>query len=113
MARLADPESRPALPPPGGTPGWVSRHGDPDWMVNQLPVGMVQNDFFVRFVSIFQDVATTLLDDADNLEHIPDLTVTPTSMISLLGRLDRGGSGRREPARGSAAQRCWPSRAGR
>ena len=85
LPRLADPESRAALPPPrrdarvGGPPR------DPDWMVNQLPVGMVQDDFFVRFVSIFQDVAGTLLEDADNLEHVPDLTVTPTSMISVLG----------------------------
>jgi phage tail-like protein len=53
-------------------------------MVNQLPVGMVQDDFFVRFVSIFQDVATSLLEGADNLEHIPDLTVTPSPLISVL-----------------------------
>jgi len=85
LARLADPESRPALPPPRRDARVGLPPRDPDWMVNQLPVGMVQDDFFVRFVSIFQDVAATLLEDADNLEHIPDLTVTPTSMISLLG----------------------------
>jgi len=85
LRRLADPESRAALPPPRRDARVGPPPRDPDWMVNQLPVGMVQDDFFVRFVSIFQDVATTLLEDADNLEHVPDLTVTPTSMVSVLG----------------------------
>ena len=55
-----------------------------DWMLRQLPVQMLSHDFFVRFVSIFQDLASTLLDDADLVEHIPDATVTPVPMLSAL-----------------------------
>ncbi|WP_051265016.1 phage tail protein [Nakamurella lactea] len=54
------------------------------WLVNQLPVGMLQTDFFVRFVSIFQELGETLMQDADLLEHVPDLTVSPTPMLSAL-----------------------------
>ncbi len=56
----------------------------PRWLVDQLPVGMVQSDFFVRFVALFQEVASTLLDDADLVEHIPDVTVTPAPMLQSL-----------------------------
>ena len=56
-----------------------ARH--PRWLVDQLPVGMVQSDFFVRFVALFQELASTLLDDADLVEHIPDVTVTPVPML--------------------------------
>ena len=56
----------------------------PRWLVDQLPVGMVQSDFFVRFVALFQEVASTLLDDADLVEHIPDVTVTPAPMLQCL-----------------------------
>ena len=31
----------------------------PHWMLNQLPVGMLDGDFFVRFVSIFQELGGT------------------------------------------------------
>ena len=43
-------ESR-VVPPP--------RH--PQWLLNQLPVGMLQSDFFVRFVSIFQALVPGVL----------------------------------------------------
>lgn len=56
----------------------------PQWLVNQLPVGMLGSDFFVRFVSIFQEMAETLMDDADQIEHVPDATVAPTPMLSYL-----------------------------
>jgi phage tail-like protein len=54
-------------------------------MVEQLPVGMVEDEFFVRFVSIFQEVATTLLEGADNVEHVVDISVAPESMVRWLG----------------------------
>ncbi|SDO43385.1 phage tail protein domain-containing protein [Nakamurella panacisegetis] len=57
---------------------------DPQWMINQLPVGMLQSDFFVRFVSIFQELGSKLLDDADLVQHVPDASVTPVPMISHL-----------------------------
>lgn len=59
-----------------------ARH--PRWLVDQLPVGMVQSDFFVRFVGLFQELSSTLLDDADLVEHISDVTVTPVSMLRYL-----------------------------
>lgn len=59
-----------------------ARH--PRWLVDQLPVGMAQSDFFVRFVGIFQEVAATLLDDADLVEHVADATVTPVPMLQAL-----------------------------
>jgi phage tail-like protein len=56
-----------------------------DWMLRQLPVQMLAHDFFVRFVSIFQELGTTLLDDADNVERVVDLSVAPDSSIAWLG----------------------------
>jgi phage tail-like protein len=56
-----------------------------DWLLAQLPMGMLEDDFFTRFVRIFQDVATTYLDGVDNLDHLVDPTVTPTPFIPYLG----------------------------
>jgi phage tail-like protein len=56
----------------------------PQWLINQLPVGMLQSDFFVRFVSIFQELGTALMEDADLVQHVPDAAVTPVPMISHL-----------------------------
>ena len=56
----------------------------PQWLVNQLPVGMLNSDFFVRFVSLFQELAETLLDGADQIEHVPDATVSPVPMLGHL-----------------------------
>lgn len=58
---------------------------DPNWMLNQLPVGMLASDFFVRFVSIFQELGTSLLADADNIENAIDLTVAPDELVRWLG----------------------------
>lgn len=55
-----------------------------DWMLNQLPVGMLESDFFVRFVSIFQELGSSLIADADNIDNVADLSVTPESMIPWL-----------------------------
>src|SRR5437763_1081784 len=56
-----------------------------DWLLGQLPMGMLDDDFFVRFVSIFQEVATTMLDDVDNLGNVVDVTVAPEPMVRWLG----------------------------
>lgn len=61
------------------------RRRDPDWMLQQLPVAMASEDFFVRFVSIFQELGTTLLEDADNIDHVLDVTVAPPAMVRWLG----------------------------
>jgi phage tail-like protein len=48
-------------------------------------MGMLDDDFFVRFVSIFQAVATSLLDDVDNLANIVDVTVAPDPVVRWMG----------------------------
>ncbi len=52
-----------------------------NWMLNQLPVGMLDSDFFVRFVSIFQELGSSLLEDADNIDHLLDVSVAPDAMV--------------------------------
>lgn len=51
------------------------------WLLDQLPVGMVSDEFFARFVSIFQTEAGTLLAHGDNLPHLADPTVAPPAMV--------------------------------
>jgi len=55
-----------------------------DWLLAQLPVGMVEDEFFRRFVSIFQDVATTVLDGVDNIDYVTDTTVNPEPMVQWM-----------------------------
>lgn len=52
-----------------------------DWLLWQLPVGMTDDDFFVRFVTIFQRLADTVLDQVDALPHMFDPTVAPDNMV--------------------------------
>lgn len=55
-----------------------------DWMLGQLPMGMLDDDLFVRFVSIFQEVATSLVEGADNVPNLVDPTVAPVPALSWL-----------------------------
>lgn len=55
-----------------------------DWMLAQLPMGMLDDDLFVRFVSIFQEVATSIVEGADNIPNIVDSTVAPVPALSWL-----------------------------
>lgn len=57
----------------------------PTWLLNQLPVGLLDSDFFVRFLSIFQEIGDTLLADVDNIENLPALSVTPEGAVRWLG----------------------------
>ena len=66
------------------TSGQVRPQRSPTWMLDQLPVAMVEHDFFARFVSIFQELGTTLLEDADTVEHVPDVTLTPAGLLPYL-----------------------------
>jgi phage tail-like protein len=56
-----------------------------DWLVGQLPMGMLDDDFFVRFTSIFQEVATSFLEGADNISNVVDVTVAPQELVRWLG----------------------------
>ena len=75
-------------PPALGTPRTASMAAPavrrPDWLVGQLPVGMLDDDFFYRFASLFQEQAATYLDGIDNLENVLDLSVAPPAMVRFL-----------------------------
>ncbi|HSL59070.1 MAG TPA: phage tail protein [Acidimicrobiales bacterium] len=55
------------------------------WLIDQLPMGMLDDDFFVRFVGIFQELADTHKLNADSIEHAIDLAVAPPEMVRFLG----------------------------
>lgn len=56
-----------------------------DWLTHQLPVSMVEDEFLVRFLSIFQEVADTVVHQIDNLPHVFDPTVAPLPMVRVMG----------------------------
>jgi phage tail-like protein len=53
--------------------------------VDQLPLAMLEDDFLVRFLGIFQELADTYMVQVDNLEHVIDTTVAPDRMVRALG----------------------------
>jgi len=56
-----------------------------DWLVHQLPMGMVDDDFLVRFLRIFQDVSDTVLHQVDTMVHLFDPAVAPDAMVRTMG----------------------------
>jgi phage tail-like protein len=58
---------------------------NPHWLLNQMPVGMLESDFFVKFLSLFQELGTTLLEGADNIENVVDPTIAPDAMVRWMG----------------------------
>jgi len=62
----------------------TSRRRD-DWLVHQLPVGMTDDDFFVRFVRIFQTMSDTVLQHVDNMPHLFDVNVAPDPVVRTVG----------------------------
>lgn len=87
----------------------------PDWLVDQLPPAMLQEDFFRRFVQLFQAQADTLMAHADNLEHLPDPDLAPPQMLpwlaSWIGLESVDGAGspelQREVLRTAARTLAW------
>lgn len=55
-----------------------------DWLTAQLPVTMVEDDLLRRFVSMFQTVADSILDQVDNLGLLLDPAVAPRPMLRYL-----------------------------
>jgi phage tail-like protein len=55
------------------------------WLVGTLPLGMQSDDFLVRFLSIFEEVATTLRASADSVSRVADVHVTSPPMVRFLG----------------------------
>lgn len=56
----------------------------PGWLVDQLPPGMVDEDFFRRFVTIFEEQAGTLQAHGDNLDVLADTHLTPPQVLPWL-----------------------------
>jgi phage tail-like protein len=56
-----------------------------DWLLAQLPIGMTEDDFLARFVSIFQHIGSSLLHHADTLGHLSDVAVAPDPMVRAVG----------------------------
>lgn len=54
------------------------------WLVDQLPVGMLDDRFFHDFVRLFQAGADTILEQVDNIDNIVDRTVAPIEMLRWL-----------------------------
>lgn len=55
------------------------------WLIDQLPLAMLDDDFLVRFLGIFQEMADTYMVQVDNLDHVADTTVAPDRMVRALG----------------------------
>ena len=55
-----------------------------DWLTHQLPVGMIEDDFMLRFVTIFQRMADTVVHQVDALPHAFDPTVAPLPMVRAM-----------------------------
>lgn len=56
-----------------------------NWLVSQLPVGMTDDDFLVRFVRLIESVADTVVHQIDALPHLFDLSVAPDVMVRTMG----------------------------
>jgi phage tail-like protein len=56
-----------------------------DWLIHQLPVAMTDDDFLVRFLSIFQSVSNSVLHQIDTLPHMFDPAVAPSPMVRAMG----------------------------
>ncbi|MAT03657.1 MAG: phage tail protein [Acidimicrobiaceae bacterium] len=57
-----------------------------DWLVHQLPVGMTEDDFLRRFLSIFQSVGDSVLAQIDVIDRQFDPTVAPDPMVREMGQ---------------------------
>ncbi len=55
-----------------------------DWLLQQLPVAMVEDDFLGRFLMIFQTIADTELHQIDTLGHLFDPAVAPDGMVRAM-----------------------------
>jgi phage tail-like protein len=56
-----------------------------DWLLQQLPVGMSEQQFLRRFLQIFQHISDTVLHQIDQLDHVFDPTVAPDAMVRAMG----------------------------
>ena len=57
-----------------------------DWLIQQLPVGMTEDDFLVRYLTIMQRIATSVMEQVDTLPHAFDPAVAPEPMVQEMAR---------------------------
>ena len=55
-----------------------------DWLIHQLPVGMIEDDFLVRYLTIFQRMSDTVIEQIDNLPKMFDPDVAPDEMVRTM-----------------------------
>lgn len=55
------------------------------WLTGNLPLGMQVDPMLVKFVSIFEEVASTLRADADSVRYAADVDITSPEMVRYLG----------------------------
>jgi phage tail-like protein len=56
-----------------------------DWLIHQLPVAMAENDFFVRFLTIFQEMSDTVYQQIDGLADQFDPAIASPQMVRAMG----------------------------
>ena len=55
------------------------------WLSGALPLAMQVDPLFVQFVTIFEEVASTLRSGADSVSYAADVDVTAPEMVRYLG----------------------------
>jgi hypothetical protein len=58
----------------------------PGWLVGNLPVVMQEDSLTARFVTIFEEIASTVRFAVESSADAADLSVTNAAMIDYLGR---------------------------
>ena len=56
------------------------------WLLEQLPGVMADDDFLVRFVGIFQEIADSVRSQADGFENLLDTAVAPPEFVRYMGK---------------------------
>ena len=63
-----------------------------DWLLHQLPVAMTEDEFLVRFVTIFQEIGESILQQVDDMPHQFDPTIAAAPMVRGPGSSAPGSS---------------------
>ena len=56
------------------------------WLVGSLPAVMQEDPFLTRFVTMFEEIASTVRYAVEKTSDVADVTVTPAPMVRYLGQ---------------------------
>lgn len=56
------------------------------WLLDQLPGVMADDEFLVRFVGIFQEIADSVRGRVDGFDRLLDTAVAPPDLVRYMGR---------------------------